>query len=45
MKSGKLDEELERMRHIIEAITLGFLWLMNESFAETNEQEGSEIAV
>lgn len=45
MKSGKLDEELERMSHIIETITPGSLLLMNESFAATNEQEGSEIAM
>lgn len=45
MKSGKLDEELGRMSAIVEAITPGSLVLMNESFASTNEREGSEIAM
>lgn len=45
MKSGKLDEELERMSRIIDHITPGSLLLMNESFAATNEQEGSELAM
>jgi hypothetical protein len=44
MKSGKLDEELSRMRAIVETITPGGIVLMNESFASTNEREGSEIA-
>lgn len=44
MKSGKLDEELSRMSAIVEAVTPGSLVLMNESFASTNEREGSEIA-
>jgi hypothetical protein len=44
MESGKLDEELGRMRAIAEAITPGSLLLCNESFASTNEREGSEIA-
>lgn len=45
MKSGKLDEELERMSRIVDYIAPGSLLLMNESFAATNEQEGSEIAL
>jgi hypothetical protein len=44
MKSGKLDEELRRMSAIVEGITPDSLVLMNESFASTNEREGSEIA-
>ncbi len=44
MKSGKLDEELSRMSDIIDHITLGSIVLFNESFAATNEREGSEIA-
>ncbi|MGV8091161.1 MAG: hypothetical protein AB2L24_04770 [Mangrovibacterium sp.] len=44
MKSGKLDEELARMDQIVERITPNTLFLFNESFAATNEREGSEIA-
>ncbi len=44
MKSGKLDEELSRMSAIIDHITPHSLILFNESFAATNEREGSEIA-
>jgi hypothetical protein len=44
MKSGKLDEELSRMSMIVEQIVPGSLLLLNESFASTNEREGSEIA-
>lgn len=44
MKSGKLDEELERMSEIVKSINPDDLLLMNESFAATNEREGSEIA-
>lgn len=44
MKSGKLDEELGRMNGIIENITSRPILLFNESFAATNEREGSEIA-
>jgi DNA mismatch repair ATPase MutS len=43
MEQGKLDEELSRMRDIADVITPGSLLLGNESFASTNEQEGSEI--
>jgi DNA mismatch repair ATPase MutS len=41
---GKLDEELDRMSVIAGQITPGCLLLCNESFASTNEREGSEIA-
>ena len=44
MKSGKLDEELSRMNDIINAMTPHALILFDESFAATNEREGSEIA-
>ena len=44
MKSGKLDEELSRMNDIVNAMTPHALILFNESFAATNEREGSEIA-
>jgi DNA mismatch repair ATPase MutS len=44
MKSGKLDEELNRMSAIVDAITPHSVALLNESFASTNEREGSEIA-
>jgi MutS domain V len=44
MEKGKLDEELDRMSAIAGQITAGGLLLCNESFASTNEREGSEIA-
>ncbi len=44
MKSGKLDEELSRMSAIADSIGPNSLILFNESFAATNEREGSEIA-
>jgi DNA mismatch repair ATPase MutS len=44
MKSGKLDEELSRMSAIADNVTPHTLVLFNESFAATNEREGSEIA-
>ena len=44
MKSGKLDEELSRMSDIVNHITPHAMVLFNESFAATNEREGSEIA-
>jgi MutS domain V len=44
MKSGKLDEELSRMNDIVNHITPHAMILFNESFAATNEREGSEIA-
>jgi len=45
MKSGKLDEELDRMSAIADALAPDSMLLLNESFAATNEREGSEIAV
>jgi DNA mismatch repair ATPase MutS len=44
MKSGKLDEELSRMSDIAEVVLPNAMILFNESFAATNEREGSEIA-
>jgi MutS domain V len=44
MTSGKLDEELRRMSEIADVAARGALVLCNESFASTNEAEGSEIA-
>ncbi len=44
MEQGKLDEELGRMSGIAGQITQGCLLLCNESFASTNEREGSQIA-
>jgi len=44
MESGKLDEELARMSEIAAHIAPNCLLLCNESFAATNEREGSEIA-
>lgn len=44
MKSGKLDEELERMRIIVDHLSPRAMVLLNESFSATNEREGSEIA-
>ena len=44
MESGKLDEELARVSAIADRITPGSVVLFNESFAATNEREGSEIA-
>lgn len=44
MRSGKLDEELSRMSDIVDNLKPNSLVLFNESFAATNEREGSEIA-
>jgi hypothetical protein len=44
MTHGKLDEELARMSEIADLLGPGALLLCNESFASTNEREGSEIA-
>jgi DNA mismatch repair ATPase MutS len=44
MRSGKLDEELRRMSAIADRLAPRGLVLFNESFAATNEREGSEIA-
>jgi DNA mismatch repair ATPase MutS len=44
MTSGKLDEELARMSDIVDHLVPNSVLLFNESFAATNEREGSEIA-
>ncbi len=44
LRSGKLDEELARMSAIIDQVRPRSLVLLNESFASTNEREGSQIA-
>ena len=43
LKSGKLDKELEWMSRIGDHLNPGDIVLFNESFASTNEREGSEI--
>ncbi len=44
LRRGKLDEELARMRAIVDGLQPGDLVLLNESFSSTNEREGSAIA-
>jgi DNA mismatch repair ATPase MutS len=44
MKHGKFDEELSRMSNIVDLLTPDSLLLFNESFAGTNEREGSGVA-
>lgn len=44
MKSGKFDEELSRMSEIVDNLTPDCMLLFSESFAATNDREGSEIA-
>ena len=44
MANGKFAEELNRMSGIVDALIPDSLLLFNESFAATNEREGSEIA-
>jgi hypothetical protein len=44
LESGKFDEELGRMSEIVDHIQPHSMVLFNESFAATNEREGSEIA-
>jgi len=44
MESGKFDEEMKRMSDIVDHIKPRAMILFNESFAATNEREGSEIA-
>ena len=44
LRRGRLEEELARMRRIIEQLGPGDLLLANESFASTNEAEGSALA-
>lgn len=44
LEGGKLDEELARMSEIADHLSPNAMLLLNESFAATNEREGSEIA-
>ncbi len=44
MKSGKFDEEVARLSEIVDHVSPHVMLLFNESFAATNEREGSEIA-
>jgi DNA mismatch repair ATPase MutS len=44
MERGKFDEELARLSEIVDHIAPNSLLLLNESFAATNEREGSAIA-
>jgi DNA mismatch repair ATPase MutS len=44
MESGKLDEELKRFNNMVDNINSNSLLLFDESFAATNDREGSEIA-
>lgn len=44
MTRGRLDDELSRMSAIADQIRPGGVIFCNESFASTNEREGSEIA-
>ncbi|HTU63182.1 MAG TPA: hypothetical protein VMF89_32200 [Polyangiales bacterium] len=44
MTSGRLDEELGRMSSLVDELVPDSMVLLNESFASTNEREGSEIA-
>jgi hypothetical protein len=44
MERGKLDEELARLSGIVDHLAPHALLLCNESFAATNERDGSEIA-
>ena len=43
-RTGKLEEELRRMRDIVDELSGSDLILMNESFSSTSERKGSEIA-
>ncbi|WP_018179407.1 MutS-related protein [Jongsikchunia kroppenstedtii] len=44
LRSGKFDEELQRMSELVDHLPDASAVLFNESFAATNEQEGSAIA-
>ena len=44
MTGGRFDEELNRMSAIVDGLRPGAVLLSNESFASTNEREGSEVA-
>ncbi len=44
MNSGRLDEEMRRMKTIVDHLEENTLVLLNESFATTTEKEGAVIA-
>ncbi len=44
LESGKFDEELARMSDIVDHVAPRAMVLLNESFAATNEREGSDVA-
>lgn len=44
MQGGKLDEELARLSGVVDELAPGATLLLNESFASTNEREGSDLA-
>ncbi|MFZ5852466.1 MAG: MutS-related protein [Actinomycetota bacterium] len=44
MRRGRLVEELQRMSDVVDQMDAQALLLCNESFASTNEREGSEVA-
>jgi len=44
LRHGKLDEELERLSTIVEHLEPDAVVLCNETFASTNEREGSALA-
>jgi DNA mismatch repair ATPase MutS len=44
MRSGRLDEELSRMKRITDRVIPNALVLFNESFSATNELEGAQVA-
>lgn len=44
LRRGQLDDELARMRAIVDRLEPGDTVLLNESFSSTNDREGSEIA-
>lgn len=44
LKHGKFDDELQRMSHLVDRLQPGMVLLLDESFASTNEREGSQIA-
>jgi hypothetical protein len=44
LRRGRLDEELSRLDAIATKVCPGATVLLNESFASTNEREGSELA-
>ena len=43
MASGRLDDELDRLRTVVDALGPGGLVLLNETFASTDEAEAAEL--